>query len=89
MRWNGPAFQAGIAPTSTLVAVNGREFKPERLKEAIVAAKGGSTPIELLIKYGEEYKTVRLAYHDGLKYPHLERIAGTPDRLNAILAPRR
>jgi predicted metalloprotease with PDZ domain len=89
VRWNGPAFQAGIAPTSTLVAVNGREFKPERLKEAIAAAKDGSTPIDLLVKSGEEYKTVRLDYHDGLKYPHLERIAGTPDRLGAIFAPKR
>ena len=29
VRWNGPAFKAGLAPTSTLVAVNGHEFKPE------------------------------------------------------------
>lgn len=46
-------------------------------------------PIELLVKDGEEYKTARIDYHDGLKYPHLERIAGTPDRLDTILAPRR
>jgi hypothetical protein len=27
-------------------------------------------------------------YHDGLKYPHLERIADKQDRLSAILAAR-
>ena len=89
MRWNGPAFMAGLASASTLIAVNGREFNAERLREAIAAAKGGSAPIELLVKNGEEYKTLRVDYHGGLKYPRLERIAGRPDRLSAILAPRR
>jgi predicted metalloprotease with PDZ domain len=88
VRWDGPAFKAGIAPSGNLVAVNGRELKPERLKDAVAATKGGATPIELLIKTGDQYRTVRLDYHDGLRYPHLERIAGTTDRLNAILAPR-
>lgn len=89
VRWNGPAFKAGLAPTSTLVAVNGHAFKPGDLKDAVAAAKGGAQPIDFLVKNGDIYKTVRVDYHDGLKYPHLERIAGTPDRLNAILAPRR
>jgi len=88
VRWNGPAFQAGIAPGSTLVAVNGREYKPERLAEAIRLAKTGSAPIELLVKNGDRYQTSRVDYRDGLKYPHLERIPGTVDRLSAILAPR-
>lgn len=89
VRWNGPAFKAGIAPTSTVIAVNGREFSSERLKDAVAATKDGKAPIELLLKNGEEYKSVRIDYRDGLKYPHLERIAGTPDRLSAIFAPRK
>jgi len=28
-----------------------------------------------------------LNYHDGLKYPHLERIPGTTDMLSEIMAP--
>jgi hypothetical protein len=28
-----------------------------------------------------------LDYHDGIRYPHLERIEGTPDMLAAIMAP--
>jgi hypothetical protein len=35
------------------------------------------------------YRTFRIDYRDGLKYPHLERINGTPDRLTAILSARR
>ncbi|WP_291187817.1 peptidase M61 [Dokdonella sp.] len=89
VRWNGPAFKAGIAPTSAVVAVNGREFSPERLKDAVAATKDGKAPIELLVKNGEEYRSVRVDYREGLKYPHLERIAGVPDRLSAILAPRK
>ena len=88
MRWNGPAFNAGITTSTTLVAVNGREFTPEKLKEAVAATSKG-TPIELLIKNGEIYRTYRLMYGDGLRYPHLERIPGSTDRLSAILAARK
>ena len=28
-----------------------------------------------------------LDYRGGLRYPHLEKVDGTPDRLDAILAP--
>jgi predicted metalloprotease with PDZ domain len=88
VRWNGPAFNAGITTSTTLIAVNGREFTPERLREAVAATSKG-TPIELLIRNGEIYRTYRLVYTDGLRYPHLERIPGTTDRLNAILAARK
>jgi predicted metalloprotease with PDZ domain len=88
VRWNGPAFNAGVTTSTTLVAVNGREFSAERLKEAVAATSKG-TPIELLIKNGEIYKTYRLVYSDGLRYPHLERIPGATDRLSAILAARK
>jgi len=87
VRWNGPAFKAGISG-GTLLAVNGHEYMSERLDDAIKAAKTGKEPIELLVKYGDVYKTFSVDYHEGLKYPHLERIADTPDRLSAILAAR-
>lgn len=88
VRWNGPAFKAGISPGGTLVAVNGREYKSERLVEALKDAKTNHAPIELLVKNGELYKTFRIDYRDGAKYPHLERIPGTVDRLGAIFAPK-
>src|SRR5690606_11235813 len=87
VRWDGPAFNAGIAPGSTLLAVNGYAFDTGLLDEAIKAAKADGTPIELVVKHGEVVKTVTLDYREGLKYPHLERIEGTKDRLSGILEP--
>ena len=89
VRWDGPAFRAGIGPGMQLVAVDGREYKKDTLEDAVKAAKTGRAPITLLVKDFDRYRTVALDYHDGLRYPHLERIAGTPDRLSAIYATRR
>jgi predicted metalloprotease with PDZ domain len=88
VRWGGPAFKAGLGASGSLVAVDSRSFTPERLKDAIVAAKGNRSPIELLVKDGDRYRSFRVDYHDGLKYPHLERVPGTLDRLSSILEPR-
>ena len=85
--WEGVGFQAGMSGGSTLLAVNGRAYKPEVLREAVTAAKDGKEPIQLLVKKGNLYQTYALDYHGGLKYPRLERIQGTPDRQEAILKP--
>jgi len=86
--WGSPAFEAGLAPSSTLIAVNGRAYKPEQMRDAIAEAKTSSRPIELLVRSGDLYRTVTIAYRGGLRYPTLERIEGTPDRLSALLAPK-
>ena len=85
--WEGVGFKAGMSGGSTLLAVNGRAYKAEVLREAITAAKADKAPIQLLVKKGNLYQTYALDYHGGLKYPRLERIQGTPDRLEAILKP--
>jgi predicted metalloprotease with PDZ domain len=85
--WQSPAFKAGLTEGYVLLAVDGRGYKPEVLKAAISAAKGGRDPIELLLKKDDRFRTVRIDYHDGLKYPHLARIEGTPDRLDRIFTP--
>jgi predicted metalloprotease with PDZ domain len=85
VQWDGVAFRAGLASNSTIVAVNNRAYKGEVLKAAIKAAKDSKAPIELLVKQGANYRTIALDYHGGLRYPHLERIAGSKDRLAAIL----
>ncbi len=81
------AFAAGIAPASKLIAVNGRQYTPEVLRDALKAAKNSAEPIELLVKNGEFYKTHRLDYHDGERYPHLERDSSKPDVLSDIAKP--
>ena len=72
-----------------LVAVNDVAASAEKLRDAVTAAKGTDAPIRLLLKNGDRYRTVDFDYHDGLRYPRLERIEGTPDRLGDILSPRR
>jgi predicted metalloprotease with PDZ domain len=85
--WDSPAFKAGLTGGYTLLAVDGRAFKAELLKAAITAAKSSNEPIELLLKKDDRYLTRRIDYHEGMKYPHLLRIEGTPDRLAAIFQP--
>ncbi|MNQ69380.1 M61 glycyl aminopeptidase [compost metagenome] len=89
VRWGGRAFEADIGPGWELVAVNDRAASAEVLRDAVTAAKGTDKPISLLLKNGDRYRTVAFDYHDGLRYPRLERIPGTPDRIGDILSPRR
>lgn len=88
VRWGGPAYDAGLAIGTLLVAVNGREYKPELLKTALKLAKANRVPIELLVKNIDRFRTVRIPYYDGPRYPQLQRVSGTPDRLSAIMKPR-
>jgi predicted metalloprotease with PDZ domain len=80
-----PAAKAGIGPGMKLVAVNGRRFSPDVLREALKAAKNGSAPIELLVENTDYYKTYKIDYHGGEKYPHLVRDDSKPDLLTEIL----
>lgn len=88
VNWDSPAFQAGLAPKMTLVAVNMESYNPERLAAAITANKSGQAPIQLLVREGESFRNVSIDYRGGLRYPRLERIEGTPDLLSRILAAR-
>ncbi len=87
--WDGPAFKVGISPGMTLVAVNGHDYDSDKLKDAIsAAAKDKRKPITLLLKDFDEYRTVHIDYHGGLKYPHLVRDKSKPDTLDALLKAR-
>jgi predicted metalloprotease with PDZ domain len=79
------AAKAGIGPGMKLVAVNGRRFSAEILRDAIKSAKTGTAPIELLVENTDYYKTYKIDYHDGEKYPHLVRDDSKPDLLTDIL----
>ena len=87
VRMDSPAFQAGLGPGAKLVAVNGHGYTADVLKQAIRAAKGTAGPIELIVNNDNEFRTVRLNYHDGERYPRLERVQGAPDLLDEILKP--
>ncbi len=85
--WNGPAYNAGLAPGMTVTAVNGAAFTSDILKQAIAAAKTNKAPIKLLVKNKDWYVTFNVDYHGGLQYPHLVRVKGKPDYLDQIIAP--
>jgi predicted metalloprotease with PDZ domain len=82
------AAKAGIGPGMKVVAVNGRRFSPETVRDAIKAAKNGGGAIDLLIENADYYKTYPLDYHAGEQYPHLVRDDSKPDLLSDILKAR-
>ncbi len=88
VQWQGPASAAGMVPGMTVVAVDGKKFSIDVLTRAIRAAADSKADIALLVRNQEMYRTLELEYHHGLRYPHLERVAGTPDLLADIIRPR-
>ena len=86
--WDSAAFNDGMTIGSEVVAVNGRKFDGDGLKRAIKAAKAGGALPELLIHDGDVYRTVKLDWRGGLRYPRLEKVGKGPGTLDALLAPR-
>jgi predicted metalloprotease with PDZ domain len=81
------ADKAKLGPGMQIIAVNGRQFSGQLLNDAIRDAKGNTNPISLIVANTGTYRVIALDYHDGLRYPHLERVDGTSDRLDDILKP--
>jgi hypothetical protein len=71
-----------------VVAVNGRRFTADVLRDALKAGKTNSQPLELLVENTDYYKTYKLDYHGGEKYPHLVRDDSKPDMLSDIIKSR-
>ena len=88
MLWDSPAFNAGLTVGSQITAVNGRDFDGDALKDAIKAAGAGGPLPELLIHDGDVYRTVKLDWRGGLRYPRLQKVGTGPGTLDALLAPR-
>lgn len=85
--WDGPLFRQGVTAGATVVAVNGREYSDEEMKDAITAAKDNREPIRLLLKDDSRYRTVELDYHGGLRYPHLEKAVRGTAPLDRLMMP--
>jgi predicted metalloprotease with PDZ domain len=82
-----PAAKAGIVPGAMLIAVNGSRYSGERLKAAVKESSNTTTPIQLIYSSGEFVNTANVDYHGGLRYPHLEKIASSPDWLAELVKP--
>ena len=84
VQFGGPAQKAGVAPAVKVIAVDGRQFTPTVVREAVAAKK----PVELLVKDGEYYKTYRVDYTGGERYPHLVRDSASADLLTGIISAK-
>lgn len=87
VRWGGPGDKAKLAPREKIIAVDGRVFSKNAMHEAIRAAKDSKEPIRLIVQADEFVQTAEIDYHEGEKYPVLERMNGTPDYLDEIAKP--
>ena len=81
------AFNAEIVPGMRIAQVNGGKFSIAALEDVIKASKTGQT-IELTMVNGTFQSKAKLDYHEGARYPMLERIRSRPDTLSQILAPQ-
>lgn len=86
--WDSPAWRAGLARDMQIIAINDAAWSAQRLQRAVSAAQRDRTPIRLMVRRGDAFRSVTIDYHDGIRQPHLLRIPGTPDRLTAILKAR-
>jgi predicted metalloprotease with PDZ domain len=83
----GVADKAGFGPDMQIIAVDGRGFTPLLLRAALQHAKGSGPAIEFIVENTNYYKIIRMEYHGGERYPQLQRVEGTPARLDDILQP--
>ncbi|AMJ58357.1 MULTISPECIES: M61 family metallopeptidase [Stenotrophomonas] len=89
VRWDSAAFNAGVGTGMQVLAVNDLQYSADELEEAVRAAKDSKQPVRLLVKEMDVYRTLSIDYHDGLRYPTLERIEGKADYLTPIFSARK
>ncbi|HLX12445.1 MAG TPA: M61 family peptidase [Bacteroidota bacterium] len=80
-----PGFKAGMAPGMTILAVDGKKYSKEGLRDALKAAVKGSAKIDLLVQSGEFYRTYSIDYHGGPRFPYLVRDDSKPDLLSQVI----
>jgi predicted metalloprotease with PDZ domain len=82
-----PAARAAVAPASKVVAVNSRALSRDVLRAAVAATKT-KPDVELLVENDGYFRTHRLAWKGGNRFPALVRDESRPDLLSAIFKPR-
>ena len=75
---------------AAILVVNtaGDRFLPDRVLAIKDALKAKKSPLSLLVKTGDIYRTVNLDYDGGLRYPKLEKTGSGPSSLDELLAPK-
>ena len=82
-----PADAVGLAPDMKVIAVNGRRYSKNVLRDALTATPS-SGRLELLCEVKEFYRTFLLAYRDGRRHPVLVRENGTRDVVTEVTSAR-
>ena len=59
------------------------------VRNAIRDSKTTTGPMQLVFSAEEFVNVVSFDYHDGARYPHLERVAAVPDWLGELGKPKR
>jgi len=84
-----PAAHAGITPGMKVVGVNSHAWSDKTLEDALKKNGNGTRTIDLLVSNDNYFHNYKVTYTgSGQRYPHLERIPGTPDLLSDILKPK-
>ncbi|MFM7028762.1 MAG: M61 family metallopeptidase [Chakrabartia sp.] len=86
--WDGPAFKAGLTTAAEILAVNGRVFSDEVLRDAVAQAEGTKEPIRLIVRSGKRVWTAPVQWNGGHRYPRLEKIGSGEGSLDRLLSPR-
>jgi C-terminal processing protease CtpA/Prc len=81
------ADKAGIAPGMKVLTINGKPYSDTRLNDAVTDAVKPGNPIKLEVAKDDVVSNIVINYSGGLKYPHLEAIAGATDYLSQICKP--
>lgn len=80
------AWRAGLAPGMKIDQLNGHAYTTAALRQAIRDAQ--HTPAAITLTVAGGVAPLALDYHDGERFPALERVDGTPDVLGDILTAR-
>jgi predicted metalloprotease with PDZ domain len=86
--YQSAAYAAGLMPGMKITAIDGRKYGDEVLDQEIDTARGTSKPIDVTVEQGSFAGTFHLDYHEGRRFPHLQRIDGKADLLTDIMRPR-
>ena len=86
--WDGPAFKAGLSVAGEILAINGRVFSEDTLRDAVNQAEGGKAPIRLIVKTGRQVREVAVQWNGGHRYPRLEKVKSGDSSLDRLLMPR-
>jgi predicted metalloprotease with PDZ domain len=86
--WDGPTFNAGLTTAAEIIAVNGRVYSDDVIKDAIKAAKGGAEPIRLIIKTGDRVRDMPVIWNGGPRYPKLEKTGVGDAGIDLLLRAR-